>query len=90
MSAASLSSDAPSFAPDDRSPAASAGPSQGLSGLVAAESCWPSRAVGSIRIRRRTPDRDTIGAVPLSENLLLKVGAEFQARTGWHRRRPPV
>jgi len=27
---------------------------------------------------------------PFSENLLLKVGAEFQARTDWHRRRPPV
>ena len=27
---------------------------------------------------------------PWSENLLLKVGAEFQARTDWHRRRPPL
>jgi aspartyl-tRNA(Asn)/glutamyl-tRNA(Gln) amidotransferase subunit A len=27
---------------------------------------------------------------PFSENLLLKVGAEFQARTDWHKRRPPV
>ena len=27
---------------------------------------------------------------PFSENLLLKVGAEFQARTDWHRRRPAV
>ena len=27
---------------------------------------------------------------PWSENLLLKVGAEFQSRTDWHRRRPPL
>lgn len=27
---------------------------------------------------------------PWSENLLLKVGAEFQSRTDWHRRRPKV
>ena len=27
---------------------------------------------------------------PWSENLLLKVGAEFQSRTDWHRRRPPI
>ena len=27
---------------------------------------------------------------PWSENLLLKVGAEFQSRTDWHRRRPPA
>jgi aspartyl-tRNA(Asn)/glutamyl-tRNA(Gln) amidotransferase subunit A len=29
-----------------------------------------------------------VGA-PFSENLLLAVGREFQARTDWHRRRPP-
>jgi Asp-tRNA(Asn)/Glu-tRNA(Gln) amidotransferase A subunit family amidase len=28
--------------------------------------------------------------VPFSENLLLAVGKEFQARTDWHKRRPPV
>jgi aspartyl-tRNA(Asn)/glutamyl-tRNA(Gln) amidotransferase subunit A len=27
--------------------------------------------------------------VPFSENLLLAVGKEFQARTDWHKRRPP-
>ena len=27
---------------------------------------------------------------PWSENLLLKAAAEFQSRTDWHRRRPPV
>jgi aspartyl-tRNA(Asn)/glutamyl-tRNA(Gln) amidotransferase subunit A len=27
--------------------------------------------------------------VPFSENLLLAVGQEFQARTDWHKRRPP-
>jgi aspartyl-tRNA(Asn)/glutamyl-tRNA(Gln) amidotransferase subunit A len=26
---------------------------------------------------------------PFSENLLLKIGAEFQKRTDWHRRKPP-
>ena len=29
-----------------------------------------------------------VGA-PFSENLLLSIGREFQARTDWHRRRPP-
>ena len=29
-----------------------------------------------------------VGA-PFSENLLLAVGKEFQARTNWHKRRPP-
>jgi hypothetical protein len=27
--------------------------------------------------------------VPFSENLLLAIGKEFQARTDWHKRRPP-
>ena len=27
--------------------------------------------------------------VPFSENLLLAAGKEFQARTDWHKRRPP-
>ena len=27
--------------------------------------------------------------MPFSENLLLSIGKEFQARTDWHRRRPP-
>ncbi|MGA9623347.1 MAG: amidase, partial [Bryobacteraceae bacterium] len=27
--------------------------------------------------------------VPFSENLLLAVGKEFQARSDWHKRRPP-
>lgn len=27
---------------------------------------------------------------PFSENLLLSIGREYQARTDWHRRRPPV
>jgi aspartyl-tRNA(Asn)/glutamyl-tRNA(Gln) amidotransferase subunit A len=29
-----------------------------------------------------------VGA-PFSENLLLGIGREFQARTDWHKRRPP-
>jgi len=28
--------------------------------------------------------------MPFSENLLLSLGKEFQARTDWHRKRPPV
>ena len=28
--------------------------------------------------------------LPFSENLLLAIGKEFQSRTDWHRRRPPV
>jgi aspartyl-tRNA(Asn)/glutamyl-tRNA(Gln) amidotransferase subunit A len=27
--------------------------------------------------------------VPFSENLLLAIGKEFQARSDWHKRRPP-
>ncbi|MGH9663250.1 MAG: amidase, partial [Bryobacteraceae bacterium] len=27
---------------------------------------------------------------PFSENVLLRLGGEFQARTNWHRRRPPM
>jgi aspartyl-tRNA(Asn)/glutamyl-tRNA(Gln) amidotransferase subunit A len=27
---------------------------------------------------------------PFGESMLLAVGREFQARTDWHRRRPPV
>jgi aspartyl-tRNA(Asn)/glutamyl-tRNA(Gln) amidotransferase subunit A len=28
--------------------------------------------------------------VPFSENMLLAVGREFQARTDWHKRHPQV
>jgi aspartyl-tRNA(Asn)/glutamyl-tRNA(Gln) amidotransferase subunit A len=27
--------------------------------------------------------------VPFSENALLAIGREFQAKTDWHKRRPP-
>ncbi|HKS74403.1 MAG TPA: amidase family protein, partial [Terriglobales bacterium] len=27
---------------------------------------------------------------PFNENMLLRLGNEFQARTDWHKRRPPV
>jgi aspartyl-tRNA(Asn)/glutamyl-tRNA(Gln) amidotransferase subunit A len=27
---------------------------------------------------------------PFSENVLLRLGSEFQTRTNWHRRRPPM
>ena len=30
-----------------------------------------------------------VGA-PFSENTLLAIGKEFQARTDWHKRRPPI
>jgi aspartyl-tRNA(Asn)/glutamyl-tRNA(Gln) amidotransferase subunit A len=28
--------------------------------------------------------------LPYSENLLLAIGREYQAKTGWHRRQPPM
>ncbi|MDQ6677466.1 MAG: amidase [Acidobacteriota bacterium] len=31
-----------------------------------------------------------LAGLPFSENLLLSIGREFQSRTDWHRRRPPV
>ena len=31
-----------------------------------------------------------LSGMPFSENLLLSLGKEFQTRTDWHRKRPPI
>lgn len=76
--------------PLDRSTPAPGRP-KGMSGLVAAGNLaglpalsLPCGLPGGLPIGLQLVGR------PWSENLLLKVGGEFQTRTDWHRRRPPV
>ena len=76
--------------PLDRSVNAPGRP-KGMSGLIAAGNLAglpalsiPCGFAGGLPIALQLVGR------PWSENLLLKAGAEFQARTDWHRRRPPV
>ena len=63
----------------------------GMSGLIAAGNLAglpaisvPCGFAGTLPVALQIVGR------PFSENLLLQIGREFQARTDWHRRRPPV
>ena len=49
----------------------------------------PARAGAALRLRRQLPVALQVVGAPFSENLLLAIGKEFQARTDWHKRRPP-
>jgi aspartyl-tRNA(Asn)/glutamyl-tRNA(Gln) amidotransferase subunit A len=75
--------------PLDRPPVA--GRPKGMSGLIAAGNLagLPALALPCGFANGLPVGLQLVGR-PFSENLLLKVGAEFQARTDWHKRRPPV
>lgn len=68
-----------------------AGPAKGLNGLTAAGNlaglpalCLPCGFADKMPVGLQLVGR------PFSENLLLRAGMEFQNKTDWHRRRPPV
>ena len=54
----------------------------------------PGRSAGDRRCRAasrtRLPVAIQLVGPPFSENMLLAIGKEFQERTDWHKRRPPV
>ena len=75
----------------DRSRRPAAGPQKGLANLTGAGNlaglpalCLPCGFAEKMPIALQLVGR------PFSENLLLKVGVEYQSKTDWHRQRPPV
>jgi aspartyl-tRNA(Asn)/glutamyl-tRNA(Gln) amidotransferase subunit A len=77
--------------PIDRSAAPPpAGTPQGLAGLIPAGNLAGLPAVVlPCGFADNLPVALQVVGAPYSENLLLSVGAGFQARTDWHKRRPP-
>ena len=47
-------------------------------------------AFRSLRIRRNLPVALQLAGPAFTENTLLALGREFQNRTDWHKRRPPL
>ena len=78
--------------PLDRPPAnASPDHPKGMSGLIAAGNLAGLPALSlPCGFADGLPIALQLVGRPFSENLLLKIGVEFQARTDWHKRRPPV
>jgi aspartyl-tRNA(Asn)/glutamyl-tRNA(Gln) amidotransferase subunit A len=77
--------------PIDRgAPPPPAGTPQGLAGLIPAGNLAGLPAVVlPCGFADNLPVALQVVGAPYSENLLLSVGAGFQARTDWHKRRPP-
>jgi aspartyl-tRNA(Asn)/glutamyl-tRNA(Gln) amidotransferase subunit A len=67
-----------------------AGTPQGLAGLIpAANLAGLPAIVFPCGFAENLPVALQVVGAPFSENLLLSVGAAFQSRTDWHKRRPP-
>ncbi|MEO7145344.1 MAG: amidase [Bryobacteraceae bacterium] len=84
-------------APKVSQPLDAAGPdssqpqSPGLNGLIPAGNLAGLPALSlPCGFAEKLPIAISLVGRPFSENLLLRLGNEFQARTGWHRQRPPV
>jgi aspartyl-tRNA(Asn)/glutamyl-tRNA(Gln) amidotransferase subunit A len=77
--------------PLDRNPEPPpAGTPQGLQGLIPAGNLGGLPAlVFPCGFAENLPVALQVVGAPYSENLLLAVGAAFQSRTDWHKRRPP-
>jgi aspartyl-tRNA(Asn)/glutamyl-tRNA(Gln) amidotransferase subunit A len=77
--------------PLDRSMPSTPGRPKGMMGLIAAGNLAGLPALSlPCGFADGLPVAIQLVGRPFSENLLLKIGAEFQARTEWHLRRPPV
>jgi len=73
-----------------RGPAPARGTPPGLQGIVQAGNLAGLPAlVFPCGFAENLPVALQVVGAPFSENLLLAVGREFQARTDWHKRRPP-
>jgi aspartyl-tRNA(Asn)/glutamyl-tRNA(Gln) amidotransferase subunit A len=76
---------------DQLSPNRPQAPSRGLNGLIPAGNL---AGLPALSVPCGFADNLPIGISfvgnPFSENLLLRLGNEFQAHTDWHRRRPPM
>jgi aspartyl-tRNA(Asn)/glutamyl-tRNA(Gln) amidotransferase subunit A len=85
--------DQPLSPPPGATPAAPptpAPPPAGLAGIIPAGNLAGLPAlVVPCGLAENLPVALQIVGAPFSENLLLSIGKEFQARTDWHKRRPP-
>ena len=80
----------PGAAPTTAPPSPPAGAPAGFAGIVPAGNLagLPALVLPCGFADNLPVGLQVVGA-PFSENLLLAIGKEFQARTDWHRRRPP-
>ncbi len=79
--------------PLDRPPASAGAPpkDRGLTSLIPAGNLAGIPALSlPCGFADGAPVAISVVGRPFSENLLLNIGREYQARTDWHRRRPPV